>query len=44
METDKYILLIKYLSDNSHKLIPLVLAVSVLVAFLSILFIAIRMG
>ncbi len=44
METEKYILLIKYLSDNSHKLIPLVLAVSVLVAFLSILFIAMRMG
>lgn len=44
METEKYILLIKYLSDNSHKLTPLVLAVSVLIAFLSILFIAMRMG
>lgn len=44
METEKHILLIKHLSDSSHKLIPLVLAVSVLVAFLSILFIAIRMG
>lgn len=44
METDKYILLIKHLSDNSHKLTPLVLAVSVLIAFLSILFIAMRMG
>jgi hypothetical protein len=44
METEKYTLLIKQLSDNSHKLIPLVLAVSVLVAFLSILFIAMRMG
>ncbi|MEJ9533152.1 hypothetical protein R1D02_24470, partial [Escherichia coli] len=44
MEADKYIMIIKYLSDNSHKLTPLVLAVSVLVAFLSILFIAMRMG
>lgn len=44
MESDKYIMIIKYLSDNSHKLTPLVLAVSVLVAFLSILFIAMRMG
>lgn len=43
METDKYILLIKYLSDNSHKLIPLVLAVSVLIAFVSILLIALHL-
>ncbi len=35
MEADKYIMIIKYLSDNSHKLTPLVLAVSVLVAYLS---------
>lgn len=43
METDKYIQLIKYLSDNSHKLIPLVQAVSVLIAFASILLIVIRL-